>query len=235
MYTVGVRPSASIEAPGLTLADLRRHEGKDPVTAALASILMLMPRSESSPTPGIEVATAEVRAWMRAAGKGKGQDAPLGSMLGATLGEDTFEIPHGEMDWSAPSKSSEWEPNSVSEEPTPPEDRKKHERLKPGPGPRAVAPEPTCLDRGLLPRMSAPNLHRDETMDLLSRVLGAGDEDPDLSALSAALKTKLGLSNLESPPSTISPAAELLTRDVKAAKASAAPEWTPILALSTLL
>ena len=38
------------------------------------------------------------------------------------------------------------------------------------------------------------------TMELLSRVLGAADEDPDLSAPSAALKAKLGLSNLKKPP-----------------------------------
>ena len=51
-------------------------------------------------------------------------------------------------------------------------------------------------------------------MELLSQVLVAGDEDPDLSALSAALKTKLGLSDLKKPPPTMSPGAELLTRDV---------------------
>ena len=31
--------------------------------------------------------------------------------------------------------------------------------------------------------MAAPKLGLDETMELLSRVLGADDEDPDLSAL----------------------------------------------------
>ena len=36
--------------------------------------------------------------------------------------------------------------------------------------------------------MAAPKLGLDETMELFSRVLVAGDEDPDLSALSAALK-----------------------------------------------
>ena len=55
-------------------------------------------------------------------------------------------------------------------------------------------------------------------MELLSRVLGAGDEDPDLSALSAALKAKLGLSELKKPPSTMSPGAELLTRGVKSCR-----------------
>ena len=37
------------------------------------------------------------------------------------------------------------------------------------------------------------------TMELLSRVLGAGNEDPDLPALSAALKTKLKLSDSRAP------------------------------------
>ena len=66
--------------------------------------------------------------------------------------------------------------------------------------------------------MAAPKLGLDETMDLLSRVLGAGDEDPDLSALSAALKTKLGLSNLKKPQPTMSPSVELLNRDVKSCR-----------------
>ena len=52
--------------------------------------------------------------------------------------------------------------------------------------------------------MAAPKLGLDETMELLSRILGAGDEDPDLSALSAALKTKLGFSDLKKPPPTMS-------------------------------
>ena len=63
--------------------------------------------------------------------------------------------------------------------------------------------------------MAAPRLGLGETMELLSQVLGAGDEGPDLSALSAALKAKLGLSELKKPPSTMSPAVELLTQGVK--------------------
>ena len=55
-------------------------------------------------------------------------------------------------------------------------------------------------------------------MELLSRGLGAGDEDPDLSALSAALKAKLGLSELKKPPSTMSPGVELLTRGMKSCR-----------------
>ena len=51
-----------------------------------------------------------------------------------------------------------------------------------------------------------------------SRVLGAGDEDPDLSALSAALKTKLGLSDLKKPSPTMSCCVDLLTWDVKSCR-----------------
>ena len=112
------------------------------------------------------------------------------TMFGATWAEDTFEIPHGKMDWSSSAQSSEWEPDWVSGEPTPPGRPKEHERLKPGPSPRAVASEPTSVAPGLPPRMAAPELGLDKTIELLSRVLGAGDEDADLSALSAALKMK---------------------------------------------
>ena len=218
IYTEGVRPGASAATPGLTQANLGRLESKDPVAAVLASIVSSMPQSETTPTRGIEVANAKVKAWRRAARKGKGKDAPLGTMFRATWGEETFEIPHGEMGWSASAQSSEWEPDWVSEESTPPEEPKEHECLKPGPSPRAVAPEPTCMDRGLPPLMAAPKLGLDETMDLLSPVLGAGDETPDVSALSAALKTKLGLSDLKKPPSTMSPVVELSTRDVKSCR-----------------
>ena len=139
-------------------------------------------------------------------------------MFQATSAEATFEIPHGAMDWSSSAQSSEWQPDWVSGEPTPPKKPKEYECLKPGPSPRAVAPVPTSVDRGLPPRMVAPKLGLDETMELLSRVLGAGNEDRDLSALSAALKTKLGLSNLEKPSPAMSPGVELLTRDVKSCR-----------------
>ena len=185
------------------------------MAAALASVLSSMPPSETSPTPGIEVANAKAKAWRRATRKGKGKEAPLRTIFGATWGEGTVEIPHGKMDWSSSAQSSEWEPDWVSGEPTPPEKTKEHECLKPGSNPRAVAPEPTSVDRGLPPRMAASKLGLDETMELLSRVLGAGDEDPDLTALSAALKTKLGIYDLKKPPPTMSPGVELLSGDVK--------------------
>ena len=187
------------------------------MAAALASVVSPMPPSEASPTQGIEVATAKVKAWRTAARKGKGKEA-LGTTFGATWAEETLEIPHREMDWSSSALSSDWEPDWVSGEPTPPERPKEHECLKPGPSPRAVAPEPTSVDRGLPPRMAAPKLGLEETMELLSRVLGAGDEDPDLSALSAALKTKLGLSDLKKLPPTMFPGHELLSRDVKSCR-----------------
>ena len=114
-------------------------------------------------------------------------------MLRATWGEETFEIPHSKKDGSPWAQFSEWEPDWVSEEATPPEEPKEHECLKPGPNRRAVAPEPRCEDRGLPPRMAAPELRPDETTVFLCRVLGACDEDSHLSALSTALEMKSGL------------------------------------------
>ena len=111
IYTEGARPSASAEAPGLTRANLRRLEGKDPVAAALASVVSSMPPSETSPSPGIEGANAKVKAWRGGARKGKGKEAPLGTIFGATWGEETLEIPHGEMDWSSSAQTSEREPD----------------------------------------------------------------------------------------------------------------------------
>ena len=97
IYTGGARPSASAEAPGLTRANLRHLEGKDPAAAALASAVSSMSPSETSPTPGSQVTNAKVKAWRRAARKGKGKEAPLGMMFGATWAEETFEIPQGEI------------------------------------------------------------------------------------------------------------------------------------------
>ena len=88
-----------------------RLKGKDPVAAALASTVSSMPRSETTPTPGIELANAKVKAWQGAARKGKGKDAPVGTMFGATWDEETFEIPHGEMDWSVSAQASERNPS----------------------------------------------------------------------------------------------------------------------------
>ena len=84
--------------------------------------------------------SVSVLSFSRAARKGKGKDAPLGTMIGLTWGEETFEIPHGEMDLLVSAQSSEREPDWVSEEPTPPEEPKEHKRMKPRPSPRAVAP-----------------------------------------------------------------------------------------------
>ena len=150
--------------------------------------------------------------------KGKGKDAALGPMFGATWGDKTFQIPYDEMDWPVSAQSSEWEPDWVSKEPTPSTEPKEPECRKPYPYPSGVAPGPSCVERGLPPRMAAPKLGLNETMELLSRVLCARDEDPDLSALSAVLKTKLGLSDLKKPPPTMSPSVELLTRDVKSCR-----------------
>ena len=63
--------------------------------------------------------------------------------------------------------------------------------------------------------MAAAKVGLDDTMELLSPVLGAGEEDPDQSALSAALTAKLGLFDLKKPSPKMSLGVELLTRDVK--------------------
>ena len=82
------------------------------------------------------------------------------------------------------------------------------------PSPRGVAPEPTCVKQVFPPGMAAAKLGLDETMVLLPWVPAAGD----LSALSAALKADLGLSDLKKPLATMSPCVELLTKDVKSCR-----------------
>ena len=121
----------------------------------------------------------------------------MGPMFGTTWGEDTFDIPYDESAVSASAPSLEWGLDWVSREPT---TSRTPVCMGRGPSPRGVSPEPTWVERGLLPRMAAPKLGPDETVELLTRVLGAGQKDPDLSALSAALKTKLGISELKKPP-----------------------------------
>ena len=59
--------------------------------------------------------------------KGKGKDAALGTMFGATWGDKTFKIPYGEMDWPTSAQSSECQPDWVSKEPTPSREPKEHE------------------------------------------------------------------------------------------------------------
>ena len=120
-------------------------------------------------------------------------------MFAATWGADTFNIPYCDCDASTSAHSSAWEPDWVSKEATPSKEPKEPECLEREHSPRGVAPRPSCVEPGLPPRMAAPKLGLDETMELLSGVPGASDEDPDLSALSAALKAKLGLSNLKKP------------------------------------
>ena len=62
-------------------ANLRRLHGKDLVAAALVSVVSSMPPSETSSTPGIEVANAKVNAWRGAARKGNWKESPLGMMF----------------------------------------------------------------------------------------------------------------------------------------------------------
>ena len=135
-------------------------------------------------------------------------------MLCNTWGE-IFEVPSGEISASASNDSSEWEPDWVTEGKTSVKRPVPQEPEGPRPSPSGPPPEPVCVERGLPPHMAAPKLGLNETMEFLSRFLGAGDEDRDLSALSAALKSKLGLTELKEPPASMSPGVELLTQDVK--------------------
>ena len=194
------------------------------MAAALLSFVSSLPPSEDAPDPHSlaakeaqaameKVTTAKVKAW-RKAGRKEKEKEPMRAypMFGTTWGE-RFEAPYGEISASTSNDSSEWEVDWISREPTP----SLPSRPRP-PSPRGVCPEPVRVEKGLPSRMAAPKLRLDETMELLSRVLGAGGEDPDLSALSAALKAKLGLSELKKPPSTMSPGVELLTRGVKSCR-----------------
>ena len=76
-----------------------------------------------------------------------------------------------------------------------------------------------CVESGLPPADVAPKLALDQNVELLTRVLGGRKEDRDLSALSAALKTKLRPFDLKRRPSAMSSGLELLTRDVKSFRA----------------
>ena len=188
------------------------------MAAALLSVVSSLPPSEDAPDPDSQaamekVATAKVKAW-RKAGKKEKEKEPMKAypMFSTTWGEG-FEAPYGEISATTSNDSLEWEEDWISREPTP------SLPSRPRPlSPRGVCLEPMRVERGLPARMAAPKLGLDETMELLSRVLGAGDEDPDLSALSAALKAKLGLSELKKPPSTMLPGVELLTLGVKSCR-----------------
>ena len=56
------------------------------MAAALASIVPSMPPSEATPTPGVEVANAKVKAWRRAAMKRKGEGCTFGNDVRSYLG-----------------------------------------------------------------------------------------------------------------------------------------------------
>ena len=60
-------------------------------------------------------------------------------------------------------------------------------------------PKPFFVARAFCAQKVAPTPGLDETVELLTRVLGVSEEDPDLTALSAALKSKLGLCHVKKP------------------------------------
>ena len=75
------------------------------MAAALASMVSSLPPSKASPNPEFEemakVANTKVKAWRRAARKGKGKNtAMMAPMFGTTWGEE-FEISYGECAASA--------------------------------------------------------------------------------------------------------------------------------------
>ena len=191
------------------------------MAATLASVVSSVPASETAPILAIEeMANAKGKARRKAARKGKGKELVLGPMFGTTWGDDTFEIPYGECATSSSARLSEWEPDWVSRVTTP---SKEHECMERGPSPGGSFLEPTYVEPGLPPRMAAPKLGLDETMELLSRVLGAGEEDPHLSALSMAPKEKLGCADQEKLHPTTSRGVELLTTDVKSCRGIRSP------------
>ena len=116
------------------------------MAATLASIVPSMPPPQNYAYPRDQSGQYQGQRLEKSSKESKGGGGTFGTMFGATWGEETFQIPHGEMDWSASAQLSEWKPDWVSEEPTPPEEPMEHECLKRGPSPRAVAPEPTCVD-----------------------------------------------------------------------------------------
>ena len=192
-----------VEAPVLTLENPERLEGRDPLAAALATVVTRsdkssLPPSVTGPDPThARLAMAKGKAWR----KGKGKE--MGGTI-TTRGEG-FEMLYGEDIASVHTLElfADWESRATTPS------------LNRTPESVGVSPEPVCVQRCFLQRDVAPKLGLDETVELLTRVLSACEEDLDLSAFSAAPKTKLGLSNVKKPPSTMSPGVELLTRDVK--------------------
>ena len=65
-------------------------------------------------------------------------------------------------------------------------------------------PQPVRVARALCPREDTLKFVLNETVELLTKVLGTSEEDPNLSALSAPLKAKLGLADLKKPLPTTS-------------------------------
>ena len=97
------------------------------------------------------------------------ETAMMGPIFGTSWGE-ALEIRYGECAASASAHPSDVEPDWISREPTPTKEPLCMERE-----PSPCAPEPTCVERGLPRRMAATKLRLDETIELLSRVLGAGE------------------------------------------------------------
>ena len=101
--------------------------------------------------------------------------------------------------------------------------------VKETPEPVGLAREPVCVARGFTPRIAAPKFGLHGTVQLLR-----SEEDPYLSALSAALKRKLALSDWRRAPLYHVPWRRTADegREEVPRHPTASP-WTPVLALST--
>ena len=118
------------EAPVLTQERLRSLEGRDPMAAALLSVVYSLPPSEDAPDPD-SLAAKEAQATMEKvttanrkasgkAGRKEQEKEPMKAypMFGTTWGEG-FEAPYGEISATTSNHSSEWEEDWISREPTP--------------------------------------------------------------------------------------------------------------------
>ena len=181
--------------PALTLENSKEHAHPDPLSAALAEVVSRSATGLYCPSSSSTVRPKEKE---------------------RTRGKLDQYFRHKEIEKTLESREEEWEPpHRVHEEETSEEtaalfeDWDSRERTPSIKRMRTMTPAPPEESE------EVPRISLDKTVKVLAKVLGAGDDDPDLTALWAALKATLGLSNLKKPPVTLSPGVETLARNVK--------------------
>ena len=143
------------EAPVLTQEHLRSLEGRDPMAAALLSVVSSLPPSEDAPDPDSlaakeaqaameKVTTAKVKAWRKAGRKEQEQESMKAYPMFRTTWAEGFEAPYGEISATTSNDSSEWEEDGISREPTPSLPSRPRRS-----SPRGVCPKPVRVERGL--------------------------------------------------------------------------------------